>query len=110
MSRERERTLEIGGQSKEELLSALRRHDVGMNEYAHTLFSDTAFTTSRNSRRVKAIEVSVTELGLREGGTSAEIFAIAQHTGLALCPLELAPRLRLEYLANPKDHISRSLH
>lgn len=98
MFQERARRLEIGGQSKTELLSSLLEHGIRLNRYAHVLFDDPAFTTSQSSRWVLVKEVTVAELGLLVGATSVEIFARARSVGLELCPLELAPRLRLQFL------------
>ena len=98
MFRERARKLEIGGLRKSELLSSLRALGVQLNKYAHILFDDPAFTTSESSRWVAATDVTVEELGLTAGSTSAEIFARARSVGLELCPLELAPHCRLQFL------------
>lgn len=98
MPRHRGRTLEIGGLGKPELLSALTEHGIRLNEYAHVLFEDPAFTTSGRGRLVHVTEVTIANLGLTEGGTSADIFARAEGADLELCPLELAPRLRLQFL------------
>lgn len=95
---ERARKLEIGGLRKTELVSALHASGVQLNKYAHMLFDDPAFTTLGGSRWVVTTEVAVTELGLAAGSTSAEIFARARSAGLELCPLELAPHLRLQFL------------
>lgn len=97
MMRHRARALEIGGLDKAELLSSLHAHGIQFNRYASLLFDDPAFTTSESSRWVQVREVTVAELGL-PGATSAEIFARAKSAGLELCPLELAPRLRLQLL------------
>lgn len=98
MFRNRAQKLEIGGQGKAELLSSLHERGIQLNRYAQILFDDPVFVTSETSRWVCPTEVSVAGLGLAAGATSAEIFAEAARIGLALCPLELAPRLRLELL------------
>jgi hypothetical protein len=43
------------------------------------------------------VRVSVKELGLEIGATTAEIYAAAQRHGLSLCPAEVAPQLWLQY-------------
>lgn len=98
MFQERARRLEIGGQGKTELLSSLHEHEIRLNKYAHILFDDPAFTTAESSRWVLVTEVTVAELGLMVGATSAEIFGKARCVGLELCPLELAPCFRLQFL------------
>jgi hypothetical protein len=98
MFRNRAQKLEIGGQGKAELLSSLHERGTQLNRYAQILFDDPAFTTCDSSRWVIATQITGAELGLMDGATSAQIFARASSVGLALCPLELAPRLRLQLL------------
>jgi hypothetical protein len=43
------------------------------------------------------VRVSVKELGLEDGATTAEIYAAAERHGLSLCPAEVAPQLWLQY-------------
>ncbi len=45
--------------------------------------------------------VSLTEIGLPEGGRYQEIVEHAAKAGLEPCPLELAAHLRLQYLDQP---------
>ena len=102
MFRERERKLQIGGQSKTDLLSSLGAHGIQFNKYAHMLFDDPGFTTSESSRWVVVTDVTVAELGLAAGSISADIFARARSFGLELCPLELAPHFRIQFLNQPE--------
>ncbi len=83
---------------KAELLSALLAAGVQFNAYAEVLFDDPLFVTSETSRWVVVTDVTVAELGFDEGATSAEIFDRAQSLGLELCPIELAPHCRLQFL------------
>lgn len=98
MFRERARRIESGGRSKTELLSSLREAGISLNKYAEILFDDPAFVTSETSQWLLATEATVAELGLMAGATSAEIFNRARCVGLDLCPLELAPHFRLQFL------------
>lgn len=43
------------------------------------------------------VRLSVKELGLKDGATTAEIYAAAERHGLSLCPAEVAPQLWLQY-------------
>ena len=99
---ERTKRFESGGRSKTELLSALRQAGISLNTYAEVLFDDPAFVTSETSRWVLTTEVTVAELGLTAGATSVEIFDRARCAGLDLCPLELAPHFRLQFLDQPE--------
>ena len=93
----RSRTVRIGGASKAQLRLLLDERGIGLNAYATILFDDPAFMTSEQSRQVVVAEISVAELGLTSGATSDEIFRTALEYGLDVCPLELAPHLRLQY-------------
>lgn len=99
------RVLRVGGISKAELLIELHRMSIRLNEAALTLFEHDGFTTSASAYVVTTIEVSVGDLGCLHGATIAELHARAQEVGLALCPLEIAPHLRLTYLEQPEGHL-----
>ncbi len=92
------RSITIGGNTKPQLLEALQSKGIPMNKYAEILFTDPLFTTSEDSRSLNIVEVSLDQLGLPHGGVTAEIFSNARELGLDLCPLELAPHFRLQYL------------
>src|SRR5262249_48193981 len=98
MFQERTRSLLIGGQSKSQLLLSLSTRGIQLNKYAEILFDDPRFTTSDRSQWVVVKNVSAAELGFAKGSTSADIFAKARSAGLYLCPLELAPHFRLQFL------------
>jgi hypothetical protein len=101
MFRDRAQSLVMGGQSKAELLSALSAHGIQCNTYAQILFDDPNFTVSAHSHCVVVTDVTVEELGLA-AATSADIFTKARSAGLELCPLELAPYLRIQFLHQPE--------
>lgn len=96
------RTVQIGGLTKAELLQALQNNAVSMNESAETLFASELFTTSPTRDAILTVELSVRELGLPQGAVNAELHSQAQGLGLMLCPLELGPHLRLQYLDQPE--------
>jgi len=96
------RSVRIGGVSKPELLNRLSIAGVQLNEAAHALFADDRFTASADSAIVDAVEVSVAWLGFPSGATFAEVVAAAASHGLALCELELAAHLRLQFTDQPE--------
>ena len=83
------------------MLERLAAHGVSLNDYARALFDDEAFTTSEAAREVTVVFVSLAELGLTDGACFPDIVAAAAAQGLAPCPLELAPHLRLAWLEQP---------
>ena len=75
-----------------------------MNESGERLFADDRFTTSETRYRLKTVELTIRDLGFSDGATMAQIFERASRLGLELCPLELGPHLRLQYLDQPEGH------
>src|SRR3954451_22232427 len=75
-----------------------------MNESAEQLFASDLFTTSASRYSVMTVELTVRDLAFPDGATSAEIDARAGALGLALCPLELGPHLRLQYRDQPEGY------
>src|SRR5688500_3781968 len=98
------RTVTVGGLTKSELIEALQRNAILMNESAERLFASEQFTTSATRSTVKTIELTIRDLGFPHGATTAESYARATALGLALCPIELGPHLRLQYLDQPEGH------
>lgn len=66
------------------------------------LVDNRAFTVATEEIEVELVTVTVAELGFPKGVIYAVIYTLAQEHGHALCPLELGPRLRLEYLDQPR--------
>ncbi len=91
------RNMHVGGMSKSELTRRLNELRIAMNAYAEQLFADERFTTSDVRRTLLTAELSVAELGLPDGARLPQIFEKASELGLNLCPLELAPHLRMQY-------------
>lgn len=84
----------VGGLSRAELFSRLASNGVLLNVHAETLLSRAV--VDRQPRRIIVVaERSVADLGLAEGATFPTIFRIAQQQGLALCPPDTGPYLRL---------------
>lgn len=54
---------------------------------------------------IATVELTVANLGYAQGATIAQVHVRAAELGLALCPLELGPHLRLQYLDQPEGHL-----
>ncbi len=98
------RTVTIGGLTKSELLQALQRNSISLNESAERLFDSPHFTTSPTRSTISTVELRVCDLGFPAGATSAEIYDRARALGLSLCSVELGPHLRLDYLDQPEGY------
>lgn len=92
----------IGGRSKAELREQLGRASVALNKYAEELFASELFFVSEARYSLDIVETSVERLGFPRGATMGELLARAGSLSLGVCPLELGPCLRLEYLDQPE--------
>lgn len=102
------RVILIGGVSKTELLARLKAAAVQLNDLARALFEDPRFTALPAPSRVETVEIAIADLGLPTGGTFAAILERATALGLAACPLESGPHLRLQYLDQPEGPLAAS--
>lgn len=98
------RTIEVGGLTKWQLIQKLQQRSILMNEYGERLLSDDKFTTSNTKYSLKTVELTVRDLGFPDGAKTDQIFRRAIELGLELCPLEVGPYLRLEYLDQPESY------
>ena len=98
------RTVWVGGLTTSELLEELRRNAISMNESAERIFASERFTISATRYSATTVELAVQDLGFPQGATTAEIVARAGALGLDLCPVELGPHLRLQYLDQPEGY------
>jgi hypothetical protein len=96
------RLVEIGAQTKSQLIQRLQENSILMNESAERIFADDRFVTSDTKHILQTVELTVGDLGYPQGATLAEIYSRAPQLGLELCPLELGPYLRLAYLDQPE--------
>src|SRR5690554_1257522 len=89
------RTIEVGGLTKSELIQKMQQQSISMNEYAKRLLSHDRFTSSDTKYSLQIVEITIKDLGFSNGATLPQIFKRASELGLALCPLELGAHLRL---------------
>jgi len=92
----------VGGMDKQELIQALRRHNVYLNQAAEALLDDPRFTPLARGKVIEITAVSVSGLGFGEGATYEQLTARAVESGLIECPLELGPHLRMQFLDQPE--------
>ena len=91
--------VELGTNSKDELLLELSKHKVNLNAYAVMLLMSDHFEISYERQAVELVCVSVNELGFSRGAFFNDMMNAAKEEGLEPCALELAPYLRLQYLS-----------
>jgi hypothetical protein len=98
------RVVEVGGLAKSQLIQQLQQYSILINEYAKRLLADDRFTTSDTKYSIQTVELTVGDLGFPAGATTDQIFNRARELGLELCPIELGPYLRMEYLDQPEGY------
>jgi hypothetical protein len=85
---------------------ALETAHVHIGDSANEVLGRPAFTWSHSKIESDLVVVAVADLGFGERGASlAQIYARAVRLGLELCPAEVAPYLRLQYLQQPVGEI-----
>jgi hypothetical protein len=99
-------TVQVGGQSRTQLIKTLSDAGVQLNAYAETLLAHPIFDNPAD-QTLRIVERTVEQLGLTAGAVISDVFAAAQDQGLDLCPLIAGPYLRLELTdqANAPDSI-----
>lgn len=88
---------EIQPQSVGELLEQLAATGVQTNEFAQVLLESDHYDPEVSGRYAVEI-VNLRDLGFDEPASLPQVYARAQAAGYALCPLELAPYARMQWL------------
>jgi hypothetical protein len=81
---------------------ALDAAKIAVGDSADEILGRPAFTFANERRELNLVVLSVTALGFgANGGTLSDIHARALRLGFELCPEEVGPQLRLQYLNQP---------
>jgi hypothetical protein len=82
--------------------NALDVKRIHVGDTAKEILDRPAFKLSKTKLDARLVVLAVSELGFDERGASlADIYARARQLGLKLCPAEVGPQLRLQYLRQP---------
>jgi hypothetical protein len=91
---------------------AVRIYNDGTAPYCHLealaneIIGRPAFTLSRTKSELDLVVLSVFDLGFgKQGASIKDIFARAELLGFTLCPPEVGPQLRLQYLDQPPGEL-----
>lgn len=74
---------------------------IAVGDSADEVLGRPAFTFAKERTQLDLVLLSVAALGFGQGGTLADIHARAVRLGFELCPEEVGPQLRLQYLNQP---------
>ena len=106
----KELTIKSLGLTRDLLLQKLVNEHIHLNEYAHQLFKTDSFNNQpKKGDTIKIVEVALEDIGLRTGGTFAEIEVAMDKLNLTHCPLEFAPYIRLTY-TDQKSSMIKSIN
>jgi hypothetical protein len=97
------RTVSLGlHRSVDAFRSAFDQAHVAVGDSADEVLGRPAFTFAQARQDLSVVVVSVAALGFSETGAAlSDIHARGLELGLALCPEEVGPQLRLQYLHQP---------
>ncbi len=95
--------LGTGFKNGQEFLDAMLDKDCAASYYGRKMIlsAEFALRISPEEKKLELALVSVSELGFRHEAKLREIYARASERGLSLCPPEVGPQLRLQYLDQP---------
>ncbi len=82
---------------------ALKTNDLRIGDWAFDILGKEAFTAATEEQEVNLVRMSVKDLGFKGNARFDEICARGKELGLELCPSEVGPQLRLQYLDQPKN-------
>ncbi len=95
-------SIAIGTLSKEQLRLELENQGFKISISANDLLQTQEFTINPTKEKLDLVHLSVADLGFKEGARYDAICARALELGLELCPAEVGPQLRLQYLNQPR--------
>jgi hypothetical protein len=82
---------------------AVKDKGMRIGDYANDILGKPAFTVAKGETEVDLVVISVAELGFKDGAKREDIYVRAKELGLELCPSEVGPQLRMQYVDQPKD-------
>jgi hypothetical protein len=95
--------IEIGGKDVKTLENELKKNGINISNHANDIMKSKDFTTSEKQEEIETVRLKVSDLGFENGATTNEIYKRAEELGLELCPAEVGPQLRLQYVNQPMN-------
>ncbi|MDP3997721.1 MAG: hypothetical protein Q8P73_04450 [bacterium] len=95
--------LGTGLKTADDFRQAIKDNDLRLGDWASDILGKEAFTVAIEEQEVDLVVMSVKELGFKGNARFDQICARAKELGLELCPAEVGPQLRLQYLDQPKN-------
>ena len=102
------KTIKLGTHKDADALrKAMKKANFTIGDWANDILSKSAFTVASAEEEIQLVNMSVAELGFKDGATYGNICSKAKELGLELCPNEVGPQLRLQYKDQPKGEYLR---
>ena len=100
------KTITLGTRHKtaEDFRAALQAAGCYITDSANAILDLPAFQAADQETEIDLVVASIAHLGLREKAGHHNICARARELGLELCPAEVGPQLRLQYLDQPSPY------
>ncbi len=95
--------LGTGLKTADDFRTALKKAGMKVSDWGNEILGNPTFTTSETEVELDLVILSVAHLGFKGGAAGQHIVAMALEQGIELCPAEVGPQLRLQYLDQPKD-------
>ena len=95
------KTITIGNISQEKFTPTIKERGMNVSEWSVDMMKQDAFTVVSQEEQIDLVVVSVRDLGFDKTTRYDAICARAKERGLELCPAEVGPQLRLQYLDQP---------
>ncbi len=95
--------LGIGLGTADGFRKAIINSGLRISDWAIDMLANKAFTAAIKEQEIDLVVMSVKELGFKRITRYHQICARAKELGLELCPAEVGPQLRLQYLDQPKN-------
>ncbi len=94
----------IGNKTNEQLWDELRQRGIRLSPYVEDMFKSPNFATQEAIKDIELIRLRVKDLGIPgDFPTTEQIYTHIKGLGLELCPAEVGPYYRLQYINQPED-------
>jgi len=95
--------IEIGGKNADTLEREMTEKGIQISSYAKDMLRNADFQAQKNPEQVDLVRLTVKDLGFSNYATTDDLYKRAEDLGLELCPAEVGPQYRLQYMDQPMN-------
>lgn len=98
------KTIKIGTGPKTagDFTKAIKKKKMIIDKFGADILNRSKLTTAKREKEIDLVMLTLAQLGFKNGAELNKIYAKAKKLGLKLCPPEVGPQLRLQYIDQPK--------